>query len=339
VVTSGSKRSVVLGGLLAALAVAVVLGVVLGAVRIPLDEVVSAVEGALSGERLSTGEVIVVGIRIPRVLLAALVGACLGAAGTLYQALFRNPLADPYIIGVSAGAGLAVAIAFALGADALAGGAFAVPAAAFLGAVATLAVVVGVATRRGRVDQTSLLLGGVAISFTLAAVTSLVMVVSRETTTEIVFWMMGGLTDSSWAYVAVITPMLVAGLAVPMATRRQLNVMLLGEERASQLGVSTERLKLAVLASASLLVAAAVSVAGLIAFVGLMTPHIARLILGPDHRLLLPSATLLGAVVLVLADVVARTIVAPIELPVGIVTAMLGGPFFIWLLVRGVRPG
>jgi iron complex transport system permease protein len=151
--------------------------------------------------------------------------------------------------------------------------------------------------------------------------------------------MMGGLTDSSWAYVAVVTAMLLLGLVVPMATRRQLNVMLLGEERASQLGVSTERLKLAVLASASLLVAAAVAVAGLIAFVGLMTPHIARLILGPDHRLLLPAATLLGAVVLVLADVVARTVVAPIELPVGIVTAMLGGPFFIWLLVRGVRPG
>jgi iron complex transport system permease protein len=336
---STARRVTVIGALLALLTLAILAAVALGAVRIPVSEVVGAVGRALAGEPLTTGDVIVVGIRIPRVLLAALVGACLGAAGTLYQALFRNPLADPYIIGVSAGAGLAVAVAFALGADALAGGAFAVPAAAFVGAVLTLALVVGVATRRGRVDQTSLLLGGVAISFTLAAVTSLVMVLSRDTTTEIVFWMMGGLTDSSWAYVAVVTPMLLLGLVVPMATRRQLNVMLLGEERASQLGVSTERLKLAVLGSASLLVAAAVSVAGLIAFVGLMTPHIARLILGPDHRLLLPAATLLGAVVLVLADVVARTIAAPIELPVGIVTAMLGGPFFIWLLVRGVRPG
>jgi iron complex transport system permease protein len=259
---------------------------------------------------------------------------CLAGAGTLYQALFRNPLADPYILGISSGAGLGATIALVLGAGAGIAAYIAVPAAAFAGAVATIALVVGVSMRRGRLETLSLLLAGVAISYTLAAVTSFVMVFSRQTMQQVVFWMMGGLQAASWGYLAVVAPMLLVGLAVPLLRARELNVMLLGDERASQLGVDVERFKLVVLGAASLLVAAAVAVSGLIGFVGLMTPHMARLVLGPDHRLLLPASVLSGGIVLVLADLVARVVLAPVELPVGIVTAVLGGPFFVWLLVR-----
>ena len=327
----------VLAGLSLALAGVMAAGVALGAVDVPLDETLAAWWRGLTGARLSTTDALIVSLRTPRVVLAALVGACLAAAGALYQALFRNPLADPYILGISSGAGLGAIVALALGASFTAGGLLLVPGAAFLGAVLTLALVVGVASRRGAVDPTSLLLAGVAISYTLAAVTSFVMVISRETMSEIVFWMMGGLSSASWRYVTAVAPMFVLGLALPMLSRRQLNVMLLGEERAQQLGVPVERFKLVVLGSASILVAAAVSVSGLIGFVGLMTPHVARLALGPDHRLLLPASTLLGAITLVASDLVARTVIAPVEVPVGIVTALLGGPFFVWLLVRTRR--
>jgi iron complex transport system permease protein len=181
---------------------------------------------------------------------------------------------------------------------------------------------------------TSLLLAGVALSYVLAALTSFVMVFFRESMASVVFWMMGGLTAASWPYVFMVTPMLAAGLAVPMSSTRELNLMLLGEERAGELGVDVERFKRLLLAAGALLVAAAVSVSGLIGFVGLMTPHMVRLIIGPDHRLLLPASAIGGAIVMVLADLIARTVLAPVEIPVGIVTALVGGPFFIWLLVR-----
>jgi iron complex transport system permease protein len=211
----------------------------------------------------------------------------------------------------------------------------AVPLSAFVGATLTMLLVVKLATHRGRLDATSLLLAGVALSYTLAAVTSFLMVVAREQMASIVYWMMGGFSAASWPYVLMVLPMFLAGIILPLLTTRELNLMLLGDERAGHLGLSVERFKLLTLASASLLTAAAVSVAGLIGFVGLMVPHMVRLVLGPDHRWLLPASLLGGAIVLVLADLIARTIIAPIEIPVGIVTAVLGGPFFIWLLVRG----
>jgi iron complex transport system permease protein len=271
------------------------------------------------------------------VLLAALVGASLAGAGTLYQALFRNPLADPYILGISSGAGLGAMIALVLTAGATALRFGAVPVAAFAGAMLTMLLVVRLANVRGRLDPTSLLLAGVALSYTLAAVTSFVMVLAREQMAAIVYWMMGGFSAATWGYVWMIAPMFLLGVAVPLLSTRELDLMLLGDERAGHLGLSVERFKLVMLAAASLLTAAAVAVAGLIGFVGLMVPHMVRLVLGPDHRRLLPASLLTGAIVLVLADLIARTIIAPIEIPVGIVTAVLGGPFFIWLLVSGER--
>jgi iron complex transport system permease protein len=270
--------------------------------------------------------------------MAVLVGASLAGAGTLYQALFRNPLADPYILGVSSGAGLGAMLALTATAGVTALRFGAVPLAAFAGALLTMLLVVRLASLGGRrLDATSLLLAGVALSYTLAAITSFVMVFAREQMAAIVYWMMGGLGSASWPYLAMVAPMFALGILLPLLSTRELNLMLLGDERAGHLGLPVERFKLAMLAAASLLTAAAVAVAGLIGFVGLMTPHIVRLLLGPDHRRLLPASLLAGAIVLVLADVVARVILRPIEIPVGIVTAVLGGPFFIWLLIRERR--
>jgi iron complex transport system permease protein len=323
--------------LVVGLAVAMVAGVAFGAVPVAPAEAVAAIGRALRGTGGGLADVLIVQIRLPRVVLAALVGAALAGAGTLYQALFRNPLADPYILGISSGAGLGAIIALTLTVGATASRFAAVPLAAFVGALLTMALVVRLASLGGRLEATSLLLAGVALSYTLAAVTSFVMVMAHEQMAAIVYWMMGGLTAASWPYVAMIAPMFALGILVPLLSTRELNLMLLGDERAGHLGLPVERFKLVMLAAASLLTAAAVAVAGLIGFVGLMTPHFVRLVLGPDHRLLLPASLVAGAIVLVLADLVARTIIAPVEIPVGIVTAVLGGPFFIWLLVQGRR--
>lgn len=331
------RPALVIAGLTITLVAVVMAGVMFGAVPVSLGDIAGAMGRGIAG-RGGTGvsDALVLGLRIPRVLLAALVGACLSGAGVLYQALFKNALADPYILGVSSGAGLGAVLALAFGGvGALA--AVLVPASAFVGATLTMLLVVAIASRAGRLETLSLLLAGVAVSYTLAALTSFAMVVRRETMARIVFWMMGGLQAATWQYVAVVGVMLVAGLALPLAYSRELDIILLGDERAGQLGVNVKVLERMVLASASLMVAAAVSVAGLIGFVGLMTPHMTRLVLGPRHRLLLPASVIAGAIVMVLADLLARVVLAPIELPVGIVTALAGGPVFVWLLMRDRR--
>jgi iron complex transport system permease protein len=319
--------------LVVALGVAVVVATAFGAVAIAPGDVLSAIAKALRGAALSADESVIVDLRLPRVVLAALVGACLAGAGVLYQALFRNALADPYILGVSSGAGLGAALALAIGGLGVVS-LVAVPAAAFAGAMLTVLLVAAIASRRGVIDTLSLLLAGVAVSYTLSALTSFTFVVRREQMSRIVFWMMGGLQAATWQQAAVVGCMLVAG---PALFTRELNIILLGDSRAGELGVDVERFKRVLLVAASLMVSAAVSVSGLIGFVGLMTPHMARLVLGPDHRLLLPASVLSGAVVMVLADLLARIVLAPVELPVGIITALAGGPVFVWLLMRSRR--
>ena len=321
--------------LIVALPVAMIAGVAFGAVPVAPGEVVAAIGRALRGVPGGLADTLIIQVRLPRVILAALVGASLAGAGALYQALFRNPLADPYILGVSSGAGLGAMVAIVATAGATAWRFGAVPLAAFAGALLTMLLVVRLASSRGRLEATSLLLAGVAISYTLSAVTSFLMVFARQQMAAIVYWMMGGFSAASWQYVAMIAPMFLLGVIVPLLSTRELNLMLLGDERAGHLGLSVERFKLVTLAAAALLTAAAVAVSGLIGFVGLMVPHMVRLVLGPDHRRLLPASLLAGAIVLVLADLAARMVLAPVEIPVGIVTAVLGGPFFVVLLVRG----
>lgn len=320
------------------LLVAIAAGIALGAVPVSLSDVAGAIARGIRGRSAGMTDTLVMGVRLPRVLLAAVVGASLAGAGAIYQALFRNPLADPYILGVSSGAGLGAILALVVttGATGLRFGA--VPLAAFAGALATMWVVTRLASWRGRLDTASLLLAGVAVSYTLAALTSFVMVFARQQMAAVVFWMMGGLSGASWPYLAMLAPMFATGAVIALSVTRPLNLMLLGDERAGHLGLDVHRFKLLALAVASLLTAAAVAVAGLIGFVGLMVPHTVRLVLGPDHRVLLPASFLAGGATLVLADLVARTVIAPVEIPVGIVTALIGGPFFVWLLVRGERP-
>jgi iron complex transport system permease protein len=281
-------------------------------------------------------ELILFQLRLPRVLLAALVGAALATAGAVFQGLFRNPMADPAIIGVSSGAALGAIIVLLLGAGG-ALGAMGVSAAAFVGALVTAFVVYRLARLGPTVQVATLLLAGIAIAAIISAVISLLMTFSGEDLRSIYFWLLGGLGARGWQSIVAATPFVAAGIAVAMASASDLNLSALGEERAAQLGLEVERFKTLMLATGSILTAAAVSVAGLIGFVGLMTPHILRLIVGADHRRLLPASVVGGAAFMVLADLAARMAIRPEEIPVGAVTAVLGGPFFLYLLRRERR--
>ncbi|MGH2696068.1 MAG: FecCD family ABC transporter permease, partial [Actinomycetota bacterium] len=277
--------------------------------------------------------VILFELRIPRVLLAMVVGAALAASGAVFQALFRNPMADPAIIGVSSGAALGAIAVIILGGGVLAGG-LGVPAAAFAGALAVSFLVYRLARIGPAVQVATLLLAGIAVAAVISAVISLVMAFAGQEIRSIYFWLLGGLAGRGWGALATSAPLVGLGAVLALTTVRDLNLMALGEERAAQLGVEIERFKRRSLATGALLAAAAVSVAGVIGFVGLMTPHILRLVLGADHRRLVPASIVGGAAFMVLADLAARTVRAPEEIPVGAVTALLGGPFFLYLLRR-----
>jgi iron complex transport system permease protein len=280
--------------------------------------------------------VILFQLRLPRVLLAMLVGGALATAGTVFQGLFRNPMADPAIIGVSSGAALGAILVIVAGAGS-AFGAMGVPAAAFAGALATAFLVYRLARLGPSVQVPTLLLAGIAVAAVVSAVISLIMTFSGQEIRSIYFWLLGGLGARGWQSLEAATPLVVVGVAAALVSAGDLNLSVLGEERAAQLGLEVDRFKRGMLAIGSLLAAAAVSVSGLIGFVGLMTPHILRLVVGSDHRRLIPASILAGAAFLVLADLAARIAVSPEEIPVGAVTAVLGGPFFLYLLRRERR--
>jgi iron complex transport system permease protein len=332
------RRRVVLAGLLALLAGACLLGVGIGTVGIsPLDTV------RLLGWKLGLADyppgvapssaVILFELRIPRVLLGVLVGAALATSGTVFQAVFRNPMADPAIVGVSSGAALGAVAVILLGGGVFGSG-LAVPVAAFVGALLVALVVYRLARIGPAVQVATLLLAGIAVAAVVSAVISLSMTLAGEEIRSIYFWLLGGLAGRGWDTLAAATPLVLVGAVMALISIRDLNVMALGEERAAQLGVETERFKRLALATGALLAGAAVSVAGVIGFVGLITPHILRVLLGADHRWVLPASFAGGAVLMVLADLAARTVLAPEEIPVGAVTALLGGPFFLYLLRR-----
>jgi iron complex transport system permease protein len=335
------RRHLVIPGLVVLLGVAILVSVAVGAVWIsPWDSLrLIAWKVDLTPRPkgvLHSTSVILFQLRLPRVLLAALVGAALAAAGTVFQALFRNPMADPAIIGVSSGAALGAITVILAGGGAALGG-LGVPAAAFVGALGTGFLVYRLARLGPAVQVATLLLAGIAVAAVISAAISLAMTFSGQEIRSIYFWLLGGLGARGWQSLATATPFVLAGVAVAMVSTGDLNLTALGEERAAQLGLDVERFKRLMLATGSLLTAAAVSVAGLIGFVGLMTPHILRLFLGSDHRRLIPASILGGAAFMVLADLAARTVVSPQEIPVGAVTAVLGGPFFLYLLRRERR--
>jgi len=282
-------------------------------------------------------ETIVVDIRLPRVILAGIVGAALAVAGATYQGLFRNPLADPYLIGVAQGAALGAVIGFLVPMDWGGLGFGVVPVFAFIGALVSVTIVYALA-RVGRiVAATTLILAGVALGALLAAIVSYFVTISGEKIHGIIFWLMGSFSLSQWSEVTVALPAVLVGVIIIMVYARSLNLMQLGEEQAQQLGVNVEKLKIVLLAAATLVTAAAVSFVGIIGFVGIIIPHTVRLIWGPDYRFLLPLSVLVGGIFLILADLVARTVMAPSEIPIGVVTAMCGAPFFLYLLRRRTR--
>lgn len=281
---------------------------------------------------------VVLSLRLPRVLLAALVGVCLALSGAIMQALFQNPMADPYLLGVSSGAALGAIIAMAVGA-AGAAAVLSVPLLAFVGALAVVFLVYVLAQRGGRVQTGTLLLTGIAVGSLVSALTSFMMLLMQRDLRGVLFWLLGGLSGRGWPQVWIILPQATVGLVAAMVLARPLNMLLLGDEAAASLGLNTQAGKRLLLALASLLAAGAVAVSGIIAFVGLVVPHVTRMLVGPDHRRLLPLAAVMGALLMVLSDIAARMLLAPTELPIGIITSALGCPFFLYLLHRQGRRG
>ena len=301
----------------------------IGAVPIPLDAL-------LIGDLTDQQEAVLAAIRLPRVLLAAVVGAALAVSGAAMQGLFRNPLADPGLIGIASGAALAVAAVIVL-AGPLSGlfGLYGLAVAAFAGGLATCVLIFRFTQLTGAFSVTYMLLAGIAVNAIAGAGTGFLTYLSDDQQLRaLTFWTMGSLGGALWPAVVVVATVAVPATVMLVRHAGEINILLLGEDEARHLGVDTDRLKRVVIVSAALSVGAAVAVSGIIGFVGLVVPHLVRLTIGPDHRVLIPASAVLGAALLVVADTCARTIVAPAEMPVGIVTSLIGGPFFLWLLLK-----
>lgn len=324
-----------LGLSLAALLVAVAFAVLIGSTAITPEELVDSVSRVLRGDDRVPVDVILFGIRLPRVLLAAVVGGSLGLAGAVFQGVFRNPLADPFLLGTASGAGLGAALAVVAPVGAALAGRMLQPLVAFAFALGTV-VLVSLLARQGRsLPVVRLILAGVVVSSMLSAVTSFLMVAAREQAATILTRLLGGFGLASWPDVFVVALFLVPATVLAVLLARSLDVLQLGDSGAAYLGLPVERLRFVLLAGATLATAAAVSVAGIIGFVGLMTPHAVRLVAGPRHLPLVALSLVWGAVLMVCADLLARTLIAPAEVPVGVVTAVFGGPLFLVLLRRG----
>jgi iron complex transport system permease protein len=337
----GRNWSFVLVGLGILLLGSLLASVSIGPASIRIDAIIQIILGRLpiigaAFENASDGssEVIIILLRLPRAIQGALVGASLATSGVVIQSLFKNPMADPFVVGISSGAALGASVAILLGFSGLGF----LPLLAFFGATAAAFTVYNIAkTGQGVVVET-LLLSGIAVAYFLSSITSFLLYSAGEALHQIVFWLMGGLWASSWTNIAILTPAFFISFAVLLLFSRDLNALLLGEEPAHHLGIDVEMIKRMILLTASLLAGVAVAFAGIIGFVGLIIPHISRILFGPDHRVLLPSSALIGAIFLVWSDTFARTVLAPAEVPVGIITAFFGAPFFLFLLRSKRRP-
>jgi len=275
---------------------------------------------------------IIFSIRLPRVIFAGLVGASLSAAGVIFQALLRNPLADPFILGVSGGSAVGAIIGIIIGLGSVP---FGIPGLAFLGAVITVVLVFLIGKTNKELHSNTLLLAGVIVNAFFSAIIMFLISISTNTDLHnITFWLMGDLSLATWVKILFVSILLLFGFAIIYSYARSLNLIVTGEETAMQLGVNVERTKIILFLAGSLVTALAVSFSGIIGFVGLIIPHIMRMLLGPDHRLLLPASFLFGASFLVVADTIARTVIPHSELPVGVITAICGAPYFIYLLRR-----
>lgn len=314
--------------LIASLIMAVVMAVGFGAVRIPAKEFFDVLIRGLQTENSA----ILLQIRLPRVLMCLVLGAGLAAVGAVMQGIFKNPLVDSYTLGMSAGAALGAVISIVTGISISIAGISTTGVFAFIGAVATLFFVYNLAKNKNAIAVNSLLLAGVAVSYFLAAIISFLMLLNQDNLQQIIFWTMGSLSLTSWSKVAVSYIVIIPGIIALLVYARELNILTMGDESAQYLGVDVEKLKRILLLICCLIVGGVVSVSGTIGFLGLVAPHIVRLIAGSDNRKVIPYSALLGAILLIVSDTLGRTIIQPVEIPVGVMTSIMGGPFFIFLL-------
>ena len=345
-VTAAQRRtSVRRVGLLGALSLALLAAVVVAAGRGQLDVAPAEVIGSLL-HRLGLdlgpmpshpqGDVTLWAVRFPRVVMAAVAGAALATAGALMQGIFGNPLAEPGVVGVSSGAALAASTVIVF--DLAFVGTWTVALSAFVGGLVTTILVYLLSRDGGRTEVVTLVLTGIAVNAVASAgLAFLLFLGDQQAREEIVFWQLGSLNGSRWEQVGVAAPFMVVGLVVAMAMSRRLDLLALGDRAARHVGVDVERLRMGAIVVVALLTAAAVAFCGIIAFVGLVVPHLVRLLAGPGHRLLVPASALGGALLLVVADLGARTLVAYADLPIGMLTSLVGGPFFFWLIRRARR--
>ncbi len=276
--------------------------------------------------------IIIKQIRLPRIILSFLVGAGLSIAGVVFQGVIRNPMVDPYIVGISAGAGTGVTLAIVLNLQISFLFFSTIPLMAFFGSLLTVYIVYNLAKTKDKVPVVTFLLAGVAVGFVLNAVMSFLMVLGTRDIHKIVYWLLGSLSTASWQDIRLMLPYFIVGNFIVIFFLKDLNLILLGETDAQHLGVNVERSKKYLIVGASLITASVVSVSGSIGFIGLIVPHIARMLVGPDHKKLFPTAAILGGIFLIISDDLARILLAPMEVPVGIITALTGGPYFIYLL-------
>ncbi|MFD2370981.1 FecCD family ABC transporter permease [Brevibacillus sp. GCM10020057] len=328
------------------LVASIVISISLGAASLPLSQVwlillhqVPGFSDLVPAGWPQSAEQIVMKVRFPRVVLAVLVGACLSLAGAGFQGVLRNSLADPYTMGVASGSAVGAAFLLLFGLQISFLGEWSTPVVAFFTGFCSLWIVMRLANTQGKLQTESLILSGVVVQAFLGSLVSFMVSLSDQTVNEIVFWLMGSLSFRGWTFTYVLMPYLLVGLLIFIAYSRALNLFALGERQAAHLGVNVDRTKLVVLIVSTLLTAAAVSISGIIGFVGLVVPHLVRLLVGPDYRLLLPMSTVFGGIYVLWADTLARLLLAPTEIPLGVVTAFLGAPFFAYLLKKNKRTG
>ena len=324
--------------LIMGLAVVCILGMLLGNVRIPLRLLFQVIGSALSGSELpsrlnSTAKILFL-LRIPRTVMMMLAGAALAGSGAVYQGLFRNPLADPYLIGVSSGAALGAVIALSINWNYSKLSAFMVPLFAFVFALITVFIVFNLGRMGGYLNITGLLLAGVALNAFTSALISVRILISGLEMKRSFSWMMGGGGVAGWDQIMFSAPLILIGAAGQIIYSYPLNILQFGEEQALELGIRVDRVRIRLIIFATLATSAAISVTGVIGFVGLIVPHLLRVLVGADYRKLIPLSILGGAFWLTLSDIIARVILAPQEIPVGVITALSGAPFFLWILNR-----
>jgi len=336
-----TRATVLFAGLGVGLVVMTLVAAGRGQLAVPPDEVLGAVAHRLGLDLgpLPThpqGEATLWSVRFPRVALAVLVGAALAAAGALMQGVFGNPLAEPGVVGVSTGAAFAAAVVIVFQIGLL--GVWTVPVFAFVGGLVTTLAVYLLSRAGGRTEVVTLVLTGIAVNAVASAGLALMLFLAdTQAREEIVFWQLGSLNGTRWAYAAAALPFVAVGLAGALLLARKLDVLALGDRAARHVGIHVERVRMTAIVLVAVLTAAAVSFAGIIGFVGLVVPHLVRMVIGPGHRLLVPASALGGALLLLCADLAARTAVAYADLPIGMLTALVGGPFFFWLLRRTRR--